>query len=237
MMEFLRGLAPQPANDAARAVAVLPSRFESVWPLRATPAPPASTRVEPAAAALPAIGIASATASISPAADSVAERPVPTPTRRTHGGHVESTTLPSVARAVLGPPADSPHPERARPSRPVDSALPRHAARFASTLGVSRSTSRTASVRATDSPAAPVAAGLPVAPRHAPLSANALAGRTTQGSERRPVIHVTIDRIDVRVPASPDRPKPSPRSRAAPPSVSLTDYLRPRESGRRGGAS
>jgi hypothetical protein len=40
-----------------------------------------------------------------------------------------------------------------------------------------------------------------------------------------PVIHVTIDRIDVRALASPQRPAPT-RSRAASPRVSLADYLR-----------
>jgi hypothetical protein len=67
------------------------------------------------------------------------------------------------------------------------------------------------------------------------MSARALASRPAQRSDSRPVVHVTIDRIEVRAPAAPERPKPAPRSRATAPSVSLSDYLRAPEPERRGG--
>ena len=60
-----------------------------------------------------------------------------------------------------------------------------------------------------------------------PLTANAMAGRVVRAETPAPVIHVTIDRIDVR---SPQRQAPSAavaakRERPAP-SVSLAEYLR-----------
>lgn len=61
--------------------------------------------------------------------------------------------------------------------------------------------------------------------RTAPLSERALIGRTERPRQAEPVIHVTIDRIDVRAPASP-HPAPAARRRPAEPSVSLSDFLR-----------
>ncbi len=67
----------------------------------------------------------------------------------------------------------------------------------------------------------------------APLSAATLAQRSERGrqepsrhapAEPRPVIHVTIDRIDVRAPATPAA-QPVARSRPKTPTVSLGDYL------------
>jgi hypothetical protein len=65
----------------------------------------------------------------------------------------------------------------------------------------------------------------PHVPRR-PMSAPALAERHAAAAEPRPVVHVTIDRIDVRAPAAPPRPATAPRVRNAAPSVSLADYLR-----------
>jgi hypothetical protein len=59
----------------------------------------------------------------------------------------------------------------------------------------------------------------------APLSERALAGRTEPPRRADPVIHVTIDRIDVRAPAVP-RPATAARRPPAEPSVSLSDFLR-----------
>lgn len=56
----------------------------------------------------------------------------------------------------------------------------------------------------------------------APLSEEAVASRQLEPVASQPVIHVTIDRIEVRAPAAP-----APRARAsAAPSVSLSEYLR-----------
>ena len=68
----------------------------------------------------------------------------------------------------------------------------------------------------------------------APLSDAALRARAGSTADRRPIIHVTIDRIDVRAPASPPVAQPAPRSRVTSPRVSLADYLRG-ETGRAGG--
>lgn len=61
--------------------------------------------------------------------------------------------------------------------------------------------------------------------RAAPLSDTAVASRMSTAQDERPVIHVTIDRIDVRVPA-PDRPGAAMRRARAEPGVSLSEYLR-----------
>jgi len=58
----------------------------------------------------------------------------------------------------------------------------------------------------------------------APLSDGAVAGRTRAGRAPPPVIHVTIDRIDVRAPAQ-SRPVPTARRAPAEPSLSLSDFL------------
>ena len=73
---------------------------------------------------------------------------------------------------------------------------------------------------------------LPEAPvtRAAPLSPAVVAGRAMAVREQAPVIHVTIDRLDVRAPAraEPARQRPRPQ-----PAVSLSDYLRDGSSGGR----
>jgi hypothetical protein len=70
-----------------------------------------------------------------------------------------------------------------------------------------------------------------------PMSEASLAQRVVRARDQRPVIHVTIDRIDVRAPAAAQRPAAPARARAAAPSVSLSDFLRARGSTRSGGAS
>jgi hypothetical protein len=78
-------------------------------------------------------------------------------------------------------------------------------------------------------PAPHLATAAPAAKRSAnramPLSEAALAGRTPAARELAPVIHVTIDRIDVRAPA-PSQAPPAQRKARTEPVVSLSDYLR-----------
>lgn len=58
----------------------------------------------------------------------------------------------------------------------------------------------------------------------APLSHEAVVSRIPSAAAQQPIIHVSIDRIDVRAPGAPTR---SARSRPTPtPSISLSDYLR-----------
>jgi hypothetical protein len=67
----------------------------------------------------------------------------------------------------------------------------------------------------------------------APLSDAALTGRSERGRQAEPVIHVTIDRLEVRA-ASPPPPPPAPARRPAQePSVSLSAFLRGEGSGAR----
>jgi len=89
----------------------------------------------------------------------------------------------------------------------------------------------------------PPAVAPAVSPRHAtalpeaPLSRQRVEAHVEQRAERRTVVHVTIDRIDVSAPSTPDRTKPPARSRRVTPSQPLTEYLRARHPGQRGDAS
>ena len=66
------------------------------------------------------------------------------------------------------------------------------------------------------------------APPWNPMSEPALAARATHTPPAPPVVHVTIDRIEVRAPATLPRAASAPRARPASPSVTLADYLRHR---------
>jgi hypothetical protein len=59
----------------------------------------------------------------------------------------------------------------------------------------------------------------------APLSDVSVASRIAQPRDERPVVHVTIDRIDVRAPPAV-KPEPTARRARPQPAVSLTEYLR-----------
>ncbi|AGK49754.1 hypothetical protein BTI_3886 [Burkholderia thailandensis MSMB121] len=83
----------------------------------------------------------------------------------------------------------------------------------------------------------------PAAPVRAPLQAAAVAGRAASTRADAPsVVHVSIERIDVRMPAAPPAaPQPAPKPRATP-AMPLGDYLRQRQrerarGGEGGGAS
>jgi hypothetical protein len=69
-----------------------------------------------------------------------------------------------------------------------------------------------------------------------PLSESTVAerGAATRGTET--VVHVTIDRIDVRAPAGRTEQQQRPRTRSSP-SISLSEYLRQRDQARRGGSA
>ena len=66
--------------------------------------------------------------------------------------------------------------------------------------------------------------------RAAPLSRGIVAGREMAARDERPVIHVTIDRIDVRAPLAPKAASEPRRSRPQP-TMSLADYLRESKAG------
>src|SRR4030095_3081975 len=56
-----------------------------------------------------------------------------------------------------------------------------------------------------------------------PLSADSVQPRASHGSNQRPIVHVTIDRLEVRMPAATPREKTV--KRASSQRVSLADYL------------
>ena len=100
---------------------------------------------------------------------------------------------------------------------------------------IDESPERPQPVPAAQRPAAPPSTKIQVlaktqVTRAAPLSPAVVAGRVMAVREQAPVIHVTIDRLDVRAPAraEPARQRPRPQ-----PTVSLSDYLRDGSSGGR----
>jgi hypothetical protein len=80
-------------------------------------------------------------------------------------------------------------------------------------------------------PAAPLQRASPArapATHPAPLSEAAVAGRATAERGMQPIVHVTIDRIDVRAPREAPKAGPAPRRTKPESSVSLADYLKVR---------
>lgn len=218
MMDFARRLEPAVVGDTSRAVAVLPARFGGAGPLRDD----AVGWPQEAAAAL----------AMSP----------------------QAVDRSSAARAAMQAhePRDAAQQSR-QPMRDADlactypGAADHAAAMFRSRVGaVSMLDPRmasSASERATGhhaayseaaenavgSSAASPAVASPSTSARQPLSDAALAARNAQPAPApRPIVHVTIDRIEVRAPAAPSKPTPAAAQRACAPSVSLGDYLRQR---------
>ena len=241
MSDFLRDLSPHRAHEASRAVPVLPSPFEATHPLRAvrvdaTPLDPAEDPI----------------ASVRPSAPPQHDSPAPPPAVK------RSRAMPLEAAAIVQQPiSTSPNDPPARPSPRVDAPLPplispivtrppRHvspalapdrtareatlASPAIASPSISADTARP--FRGRTRPASTTSTPLAI---DAPMSSRALAARITPHAEQAPIINVTIDRIDVRAPAAPERAKPSARSRPSTPTQSLSDYLRGREPERRGG--
>jgi hypothetical protein len=157
----------------------------------------------------------------------------------------QRTTLDPVPVAATQPGTGAPAPARHAPPRdpipPVRSNLPAATADGGSAPAHREAVARgepaapPARPRVT-APATPAAAQPAIAPPIAnPLSPRTVAARAQAAEPPRPVIHVTIDRIDVRTPTAPARAPAPAKPRAAAPSVSLADYLR--GSARRGGAT
>ncbi|HWJ72310.1 MAG TPA: hypothetical protein VNX29_04010 [Kaistia sp.] len=63
------------------------------------------------------------------------------------------------------------------------------------------------------------------APPRAPLTAATVASRAPAQREPRPIVHVTIDRIDIRAPRDTVKTEPAPKRARAEPQISLADYL------------
>ncbi|MBI3529346.1 MAG: hypothetical protein HY067_15430 [Betaproteobacteria bacterium] len=235
MMDFLRRLAPPREGDRARAVAVLPSRFAGDAPLRSAstpsdvlvtfddaPAPSSAQTPSPemyTAAPERFIARTAQRAPVGPeavdGAQPVASAPLDTP----HVPPRESTSL-------MRPTLRAANADAAVPTWRHDAvAHDEHAAMHAKAIAAAP-----AQARPDSEP--------PVVAPHivSPLSHGAVAARAHPAAVPRPVIHVTIDRIDVRAPAVPSHAAPAKRASAAP-SVSLADYLRGSGPMRRGGTA
>jgi hypothetical protein len=249
MMDFLRGLAPRRANDATRATPVLPPRFAGTAPLTAVPA--AASSLEPMDNELrepPPQEQAIASASARTRGPLV----VPERTDRVDASRVpqEGETTRRDDRHAGTPAVTRAGAHRQRGAAPPASPRPAPAARQ---NGDSTRANRThrddrdreGKAARSEVPAAPDpmarprradrsgAVSRPAAVRF-PLSEATVAQRASAHAEQRPVIHVTIDRVDVRAAAAPTRPSQSVRTRQRAPHMSLAEYLRG-GSGRSGG--
>ena len=225
MMDFARSLAPLRDSDLTRAVPVLPSRFGGEAPLSTAPSPhdepepgsPTPTGERPRAAARP------SRAGLVTEADDDRLRTHAVPAAQRSREHTAENDRPQrlAADAELLAAAPAPASLRGRAAAERIDGAPSAASPPANTDAAPIRQAPRALAAAPRDGATP-----PRVPRR-PMSAPALAERhAAAAAEPRPVVHVTIDRIDVRAPAAPARPAAAPRARNAAPSVSLADYLR-----------
>jgi hypothetical protein len=240
MSDFLRDLSPHRAHNASRAVPLLPSPFEAMHPLRAG-------HGESAPPGLEEDSIAVVRRSAAPVRDSPAPAPA-SPQRRDMPADIAASVERPPSTLPNDPPArtsqnDAPLPA---PPRPIVTRLPRHATPV---VALDHTREATPAAPAIASPSITADTTRPYRERarpatsitstllavEPPMSSRALTARITPHTEQAPIINVTIDRIDVRAPAAPERAKPSTRSRPSTPNQSLSDYLRGREPERRGG--
>lgn len=222
MMDFARRLAPIPADDRTRAVPQLPSRFADASLTQSNLTPPVPTtasELPPANTATPS-NLAAVEHRVQ-LRDRATQRPEPQIAQRSSPAlSRESNSDPALAvnhttYAGAQPPPSPHHAKGPKAEGVVRTSLPNDATSLVSANPI---TSKIA--------IAPFNALL--APTRRPMSEPALAARAAQTPPAPPVVHVTIDRIEVRAPATPPRTASAPRTRPAAPSVTLTDYLRQR---------
>jgi len=245
-MDFLRALAPHHGNARHRAVAAVRSRYEADRPMQSVPSTMAADvdgyehEVVPERPSIEA-----SPSPVSPARLTAAYAETPEgAVRVTPGQFVLSVArpqqepAPTDTQSAIDVPSSSKHVADAlrAPVRDVVNERPRTAALVEP---VTPDRAR----RPVASPALPIVSALASAARapegsghEGPLSRQAVLARVEQPSERRPIVHVTIDRIDVRAPATAERAVPRTRPRPSSSNGTLTDYLRTRPPGRSGGA-
>jgi hypothetical protein len=223
MMDFLRGLAPRRDGDSSWAVPALPSRFSGLRPL-SVEAPgsdaPAGVVADSARESSPqdlrgaALMQQWQSPPDRPASNGVpvvAPTPPDHPVPATHHHHHERLAVERVLTPVAPPPRVGGIITRAAMPAPAGQAtvlrteLPAVEARPTRSVARRQPLPQTAMVSA-------------------PLSAAAVAERKATQTNPRPVIHVTIDRIEVRA-SSATRPAARPARETAP-TLSLRDYLR-----------
>ena len=257
MMDFLRRLAPPRKTDPARAIAVLPSRFDRETPLRVTFGQPRPAEhidgdgpsLSPDAVSAPGMISAFATRR-HPVSDVRPSQAMPLPSgselrRRGDGKAISPTHAPTGA-----PDADVAEPEalqdrqgekksaQARPAGPEPHGLfvsvpashssSRSVGAPPDSRGLSRSVSAPPHSHDSQAVSAPPARLRP----ELPLSQAVLTQRTLQSREDNQVVHVTIGRIEVianTAPAPAARRSPTPRRATVP----LAEYLRRGNGGRR----
>jgi hypothetical protein len=231
-MDFLRRLAPLRDTDTTRAVAVLPSRFASESPLRTGIESPDSPRtVLDAGDPLPTRGAEGLPPSVPASGVSRREAVAGEPSRS-----VPPPTRGEPLRPEGAPPSSL---QRTRPAdTPVGAVAAAHASRHHRPAAVEHvppadpqrpgaAPTATAELRAAPTPPTQALMNLP-------LSQVAVAQRVLASRDDSPVVHVTIGRIDVvagtPLPATAARRGPkAPR----PATVTLADYLRAANGGRR----
>jgi hypothetical protein len=236
-MDFLRSLAPHRASDAMVATAALPSRFETDLPLRRARVTSPAMRPEEVDPSGIAAGLRSAT--FAPAGE-----PTPAGLARARVGQSDAAITSSNHAPIVTERALSPDATVTRDAHDQTFAWPRTATVRSHPIARGSVPPRVVAGAYSPSGATPavvppriVLAALAAAPtRVTPLSASLVAARATPDANRRPVVHVTIDRIEVRAPAATEAPKPAGRRRATSSSVTLSDYLG-RDSSQRGGTS
>jgi len=214
--------APSPALDAALDAAGLD---EDLGAPPRPPAPRADTDIR--------IGSADRARDPADAAPAAAHRD-PRPAAPLPGNEAERAPLP-VDRAIDPGPVASPSRVETAPSRPAK-VLPEPLA--VEPMALDPRSPPLPAMAASDTvqpanavpnapfvPPRPIAISLaPAQQPPAPLSDGAMAGRAERPRAAEPVIHVTIDRVEVRTPAT--MPPPPKRRPPAEPSVSLADFLR-----------
>jgi hypothetical protein len=245
MMDFLRRLAPARHADATRAVPLLAPRFAAA-PAGPVPEHFARGLEEEAAKPHSDPGMARTPLQAAVLVQGEARRAAATVTTP------KVTPLASVSGATPGEPRGLPFGDAAQPpprlrnardddASPSLSATPPPRQRQDASPSPARGAQARADVAApapnTHRADAPIARTALPTSHAAPLSAAALAARMPARSEAPPVIHVTIDRIDVRAAPTPARAPGAQRARHGTPSVSLADYLRAGSKPPSGGAA
>jgi hypothetical protein len=212
MMDFLRRLTPPRETDVTRAVAVLPSRFESRNPLRAAISQPEQahrlhddeTTVSLGATSAPADGMVSRRQDITGVQPSQFDprRKEPSSTRAPADAPKGDVAEPGVFQD-----RSCAHSEPSRPTRPGQQ-------NFAGALVASHRRPGVSAPAAQPRPALP-------------LSQAILSERTLQSRGDDQVVHVTIGRIEV-VAATAPAPALRRSARPRPATLPLADYLRGR---------
>jgi len=191
-MDFLRRLAPPREGDRSHAVAVLPSRFSGDLPLRSASTPSDAPVIFD---------------------DAPAPSSAQTPSPHMHTALPVGPAAADGAHPVASAPVDAPHAWPREPTPPAR----RHDAGAVAYDELAAKQAQAIAAAPAHAQARPATARPVVAPPVAsPLSQGTVAARAHPAESPRPVIHVTIDRIDVRAPAAPSHAAPAKRASAAP---------------------